>query len=91
MLPIGSRLIGSKGYIIAYMNKITKIVGCNIRKYRNKKGWTQEQLARELGISLNTVQRWESGKNKPSPLALEKLQKILDNVLDGDQLRMPME
>ena len=59
-----------------------------IRQCRELKGWSQEQLARELGISLNTVQRWESGKNKPSPLALEKLQAILDDVLAGDQLRM---
>ena len=59
-----------------------------IRQCRELKGWSQEQLARELGISLNTVQRWESGKNQPSPLALEKLQSILDDVLAGDQLRM---
>jgi putative transcriptional regulator len=59
-----------------------------IRRCRELKGWSQEQLARELGISLNTVQRWEAGRNQPSPLALEKLQAILDDVLTGDQLRM---
>ena len=59
-----------------------------IRQCRELKGWTQEQLARDLGVSLNTVQRWELGKNQPSPLALEKLQTILGDVLDGDQLRM---
>jgi putative transcriptional regulator len=62
-----------------------------IKQCRELKGWTQERLARDLGVSLNTVQRWESGKNQPSPLALEKLQKILDDVLDGDQLRMLTE
>jgi putative transcriptional regulator len=62
-----------------------------IRQCRELKGWTQERLARDLGVSLNTVQRWESGKNQPSPLALEKLQKILDDVLDGYQLRMLIE
>ena len=59
-----------------------------IRQCRELKCWSQEQLARELGVSLNTVQRWEAGKNQPSPLALEKLQATLDDVLDGDQLRM---
>ena len=59
-----------------------------IRQCRNLKGWTQEQLARNLGVSLNTVQRWESGKTRPSPLAIEKLQEILEDVLEGDQLRM---
>jgi len=59
-----------------------------IRQCRELKGWTQEQLARDLGVSLNTVQRWELGKNQPSPLALGKLQATLDDVLEGDQLRM---
>ena len=62
-----------------------------IKQCRKLKGLTQERLARDLGVSLNTVQRWESGKNKPSPLALEKLQRSLDDVLEGDQLRMLLE
>ena len=62
-----------------------------IRQWRDVKGWTQEQLARNLGVSLNTVQRWESGKTRPSPLAIEKLQEILEDVLEGDQLRMFLE
>ncbi|UCG15022.1 MAG: helix-turn-helix transcriptional regulator [Deltaproteobacteria bacterium] len=59
-----------------------------IRYLRKVKGWTQEQLARNLGLSLNTVQRWEMGKNKPSPLAKEKLLAIFKEVLDGDQLKL---
>ena len=45
----------------------------DIRRCRNIKGWSQEQLARNLGVSWHTVQRWESGKTKPSQLAMEKL------------------
>jgi transcriptional regulator with XRE-family HTH domain len=62
-----------------------------IRQCRDLKGWTQEQLARNVGVSLNTVQRWESGRTQPSPLAMEKLQKVLEGVLDGDQLRLLLE
>jgi len=62
-----------------------------IRQCRVLKGWTQEQLARNIGVSLNTVQRWESGKTIPSPLAMEKLQKVLEDVLDGNQLRLLLE
>jgi len=62
-----------------------------IRHCRISKGWTQEQLARNIGVSLNTVQRWESGKTRPSPLAIEKLQELLEDVLEGDQLRMFLE
>jgi len=62
-----------------------------IKQCRDLKGWTQEKLARNVGVSLNTVQRWESGKTLPSPLAMEKLQGILEDVLDGDQLRLLLE
>ena len=48
----------------------------NIKTYRNSKGWSQEQLARQVGVSLNTVQRWESGKSIPSPLAMVRLKEI---------------
>ncbi len=27
--------------------------------------WTQEDLAREIGVSLSTVQRWESKGGRP--------------------------
>ena len=31
---------------------------CNkVRELRTKKGWAQEHLAREIGVSLSTVQR----------------------------------
>jgi len=62
-----------------------------IRQCRGRKGLTQEQLARNIGVSLNTVQRWESGKTTPSPLAMEKLQSSLEDVLEGDQLRLFLE
>jgi transcriptional regulator with XRE-family HTH domain len=69
---------------------MTKL-GDKIRQCRKLKGWTQEQLARTIGVSLNTVQRWESGKTHPSPLAMEKLQELLEDILEGDQLRMFLE
>ena len=62
-----------------------------IRHCRVRKGWTQEHLARSIGVSLNTVQRWESGKTHPSPLAIEKLQGLLEDVLEGDQLKLFLE
>ena len=33
-----------------------------IARYRRLKGWTQADLAEHLGVSLNTVQRWEKGR-----------------------------
>lgn len=36
-------------------------LGTNIKENRLKKGYTQEQLAYELGVSSQTVSRWETG------------------------------
>ncbi len=34
-----------------------------LKRERGKMRLTQEELARRLGVSLNTVARWESGKH----------------------------
>jgi transcriptional regulator with XRE-family HTH domain len=59
-----------------------------VKYFRKIKGWSQEYLARNIGVSLNTVQRWEMEKNEPSPLAREKLMALFREVLDGDQLKL---
>ena len=46
-----------------------KIREMNIKQIRKRLGLTQEQFARELGVSFITVNRWENGHAKPSPLA----------------------
>ena len=40
-----------------------------LKTLRQQPGWSQEDLARELGVSFSTVNRWENGKAKPSRLA----------------------
>lgn len=50
------------------------MTGAEIKEIRQALGLTQEQLARELGVSFTTVSRWEQNHTQPSPLALEKLQ-----------------
>ena len=40
-----------------------------LKTLRRQHGWSQEDLARELGVSFSTVNRWENGKAKPSRLA----------------------
>jgi putative transcriptional regulator len=48
----------------------------DIRKLRKRLNLTQEQLAQKLGVSFTTVNRWEKGKNEPSPLALRALEDL---------------
>ena len=40
-----------------------------LKTLRQQHDWSQEDLARELGVSFSTVNRWENGKAKPSRLA----------------------
>lgn len=50
----------------------------HIRELRMRLGLSQERFARVLGVSLQTVRRWESGLTRPLPiicLKLEELQK----------------
>ena len=47
-----------------------------IKALREALGLSQEQLARDLGVSFTTISRWEQGHTKPSPLAIERLEQI---------------
>lgn len=49
----------------------------HVRELRLEMGFTQKQFAAKLGVSFPTVNRWENKKTKPSPLAIQKLQKLL--------------
>lgn len=50
-----------------------------IRQLRSKLGLTQEQFAAKVGVTFSTVNRWESGKSKPSPLAMRQIEEMMEN------------
>ena len=47
-----------------------------VRELRKRKEWAQEDLAREIGVSLSTVQRWEKKGGEPTRLARRELKKL---------------
>ena len=47
-----------------------------VKELRRMKGWAQEDLAREVAVSLSTVQRWEKKGGKPTRLARRELKKL---------------
>jgi DNA-binding transcriptional regulator YiaG len=47
-----------------------------VRELRRRKEWAQEDLAREMGVSLSTVQRWEKRGGNPTRLARRELKKL---------------
>ena len=55
----------------------------NLKKLRNKKGWSQERLAREAGISYITLVKIERGNiQNPKLETLIKLAKVLGVSID---------
>ena len=48
-------------------------LGTAIRQARERRGWTQAELARELQVSQQTLSRWEAGRSSPGRRALEVL------------------
>ena len=48
-----------------------------LKKLRQQQGWSQEDLARKIGVSFATVNRWENSKTKPFRLAVEKIQVVV--------------
>lgn len=58
-------------------------LGANIKEYRLKKGYTQEQLAYELGVSSQTVSRWENGTTYPDIVMLPIIAELFDTSIDN--------
>lgn len=56
--------------------------GDNIRKLREEKGFTQQQLADRLYVSRQTICRWENGSRQPDLDMAEKVAEIFRVSLD---------
>jgi len=48
-----------------------------IRQLRERTGLTQEKFAARLGVTFPTINRWENGRARPSPLALKQIEDLL--------------
>ena len=47
-----------------------------VKELRKKKGWAQDDMAQEIGVSLSTVQRWERQGGNPTRLARRGLGRL---------------
>ena len=50
----------------------------NIRKYRRKKGLSQQDLADIIGVSHQAISKWERGENYPDLLSLVSLSQFFE-------------
>jgi DNA-binding transcriptional regulator YiaG len=58
---------------------IVKALQVKVRELRRMKEWAQEDMAREMGVSLSTIQRWETRGGNPTRLARRELQRLFQD------------
>lgn len=51
-----------------------------VRSLREKLGLSQEKLAARMGVTFSSVNRWENGHSKPSPLAVQKIEELVNEL-----------
>jgi len=47
-----------------------------LKELRSALGLTQEQFAAKVGVTFSTINRWENNHGKPSPLAMQMIEKL---------------
>jgi transcriptional regulator with XRE-family HTH domain len=73
-VPAGTRVETQKGLAMAVT---PDEVGRRIREARLARGWTHEELARQMGVNWRTVHRWQSGR-LPRVETLVRLAEVLE-------------
>ena len=68
-------------------------IGSRLKRLRQEKGLTQEQLAEKLYVSVRTVSRWECGSNLPDTDTLLKLSEFygtdIGELINGESSGQP--
>mgnify|MGYP001289012124 FL=1 len=59
----------------------------SLEALRINAGMTQQDVADKLGVSRQTVMKWESGVTRPKELVIYALAKLYD--VDIDAIRVP--
>jgi transcriptional regulator with XRE-family HTH domain len=76
MLLIVYRLIVDKLAIIIAMD-IKKVLGKNVREFREKKGWSQDDLSEISGLHRTYISGIERGTRNPTIVVVHKIAKAL--------------
>jgi DNA (cytosine-5)-methyltransferase 1 len=66
-----------------------KRISETIRQIRAAAGLSQEGLAKKLGVSFTSVNRWESGRTRPGLTVVRKLQRLAARLSPSDTITLP--
>lgn len=61
-----------------------------VRELRQLLGLTQEEFGKKIGVSYETVSRWENGKMQPSSLALRQLGQVMQELDTAQQASLQL-
>ena len=56
-----------------------------VKELRKRKGWTQEELAQAIGVTLSTVHRWEKKGGNPTRLPRREIIRLLQEAGINDE------
>lgn len=54
-----------------------------VKQLRTKLQLTQEQFAKEVGVTFSTVNQWENAHRQPQPFLLNRLVQMRDELQDN--------
>ena len=54
-----------------------------VREMRRRLELSQTKFAAQLGVSFQSVNRWENGRTKPLPIALKQIEHLLHQMGDA--------
>ena len=60
----------------------TMTTGMRIAKLRNRNGWSQSRLAKEIKTNVSTIQKWETDGSFPSALHIKALAVLFNTSSD---------
>lgn len=58
------------------------MIGRNIRRFRNEKNMTQQELAEKLNVTRQAVSGWENEKTQPDAETLGSIAEVLEVTLE---------
>lgn len=57
-----------------------------VRALRQELNLSQEKFAAEFGVTFPTINRWENGYVAPSPLAIQRISSLLNELGERGQI-----
>ena len=63
-------------------------IGTRIKRARERKRWTQKQLAGKVSVSQKTIDNWENGRTEPKS-SIGALEEVLEVSLTGEPAGRP--